>query len=54
METIKKEKLLKNEALNNPILKRAFEKLKENKEKENHVCHYTKHGSHATHSKGSW
>ena len=44
-----------NQALpDNPVIQRAIRRLKDSREKENHVSHYTKHGSHSTHSKGSW
>ena len=49
-----KTKNINSEAKSNPIVQRAFERLKESQDKDNHVCHYTKHSSHSTHSKGSW
>lgn len=41
-------------ASDNPVIQRALRRLKESQTKDNHVAYYTKHGSHSTHSKGSW
>lgn len=38
----------------NPILQRAMERVRLRRERDVHAAHTTKHGSHASHSKGGW
>jgi len=40
--------------LDNPIVRRAVERVRLRQEQGVHAVHTTKHSSHSTHSKGSW
>jgi hypothetical protein len=38
----------------NPIILRAFRRLKESQINDNHVSHYTKHSSYSTKHSSTW
>jgi hypothetical protein len=42
------------EQIDNEVLRKALERVRERTQIEPHSSHYTRHSSHSSHSKGAW
>lgn len=46
--------ILNKSLVDNPVIQRALNRLKESQIKDNHVSHYTKHSSYSTKHSSNW